>query len=471
MVYLNLIRGGLLAYTPAARNFYRQHAQNTSVRTHVEDRYWREHETVACEVARLYRVDPAIFDRQRANLVLHWKQNRRDFSDAAFAALYDPARIRAAMEARRPNVLMVGYAFSAGGGETFAASLATQMKREGFTLTFLDCDQEPREPGIRGLLSPDIPIVSSLEDLARIVTDFDIGIVHSHHAWVDNSVLDVLPDTTPAAQVVTLHGMYETILPSDLDRIVPRMLKRTARFVNIADKNLLPFTSRGADPSRFVQIDNALAPVPPGPVTRADLGLPEDAFVLTLVSRAIPPKAWDEAIAAVTRARALTPRDIRLVLVGSGAVHERLTVDPDLPDFVTLRGFQSDTRGHFALADMGFLPSRFEGESFPLVLIECLQSGRPMLASAIGEIPRMLATPDGQLAGDLQPLDNWQVPIEDLAARIAAFASDPARLASASAAVPAAAAKFDPALMRAAYARVYLDACAPREGQSSLSSG
>jgi O-antigen biosynthesis protein len=458
MFYLNLIRGGCLAYTPTALNYYRQHSENTSVRTHVEDRYWREHETVACEVARLYRVDPAIFDRQRANLVLHWKQNRRDFTDTAFTALYDTARIRAAMTDRPPNVLMIGYAFSAGGGETFAASLASEMKRAGFTVTYFDCDQEPREPGIRALLSPDIPIVSNLEDMARIVRDFDIGIVHSHHAWVDNSVLDILPADTPAAQVVTLHGMYETILPADLDRIIPRMLKRGTRFVHIADKNLLPFTSRGADPARFTHIDNALRPRPPGPVTRADYGLPEDAFVLTLVSRAIPPKAWDEAIAAVARAREMAPRDIRLLLVGNGAVQDRLAADPALPGFVTLAGFRSDTRGHFALADMGFLPSRFQGESFPLVLIECLQAGRPMIASAIGEIPRMLAAPDGRLAGDLQPLDDWQVPIEDLAARIAGFATDPARLAAALDAVPAAAAKFDPALMQAAYARVYLDA-------------
>jgi glycosyltransferase involved in cell wall biosynthesis len=289
-------------------------------------------------------------------------------------------------------------------------------------------------------------------------------VVHSHHAWVDNSILDVLPEKTPVAQVVTLHGMYETILPADLDRIVPRMLRRGTRFVQIADKNLAPFTSRGADPARFTHIDNALAPVPPTPLSRADLGLPDDAFVLTLVSRAIPPKAWDEAIAAVTRARALTPRDIRLVLVGAGAVHDRLSDDPALPAFVTLTGFQSDTRGYFALADMGFLPSRFEGESFPLVLIECLQAGRPMIASAIGEIPRMLAAPDGTLAGDLQPLTDWQVPVDDLAARIARFATDAALLDAAMAAVPAAAAKFDPAAMRAAYGQVYLDAAGQARG-------
>lgn len=458
MFYLNLIRGGLLAYTPAARNYYRQHGANTSVRSHVEDRYWREHETVATEVASLYRVDPAIFDRMRANLVTHWKLNRQGFDEAAFTACFDTDRIRAAMQTRRPNVLMVGYSFAAGGGETFAAGLATEMKREGFTLTYLDCAQEDRQPGIRALLSPDIPVVSNLSDLRRIVADFDIGIVHSHHAWVDNSVLDILAPDSPAAQVVTLHGMYETIAPADLDRIVPRMLRRTARFVTIADKNLAPFTARGADLARFVHIDNALSPKPMGALSRTDLGLPEDAFVLTLVSRAIPPKGWDEGIAAVARARAMSGRDIRLVLVGNGAVHDRLAADPDLPAFVTLRGFQSDTRAHFAMADMGFLPSRFEGESFPLVLIECLQAGRPMIASAIGEIPRMLATPDGALAGDLQPLADWQIPVEDLAARIAAFATDPARLDAAMAAVPAAAAKFDPAAMRRAYGAVYLAA-------------
>jgi glycosyltransferase involved in cell wall biosynthesis len=469
MFYLNLIRGGLLAYSPAARNYYRQHAQNTSVRSHVEDRYWREHETVATEVASLYRVDPAIFDRMRATLVSHWKLNREGFDEAAFSACFDTARIRAAIEARRPNVLMVGYSFAAGGGETFAAGLATEMKREGFTVTYLDCAQEARQPGIRTLLSPDIPVVSNLSDLLRIVEDFDIGIVHSHHAWVDNSVLDILPEDSPAAQVVTLHGMYETILPADLDRIVPRMLRRTGRFVTIADKNIGPFVSRGADLARFVHIDNALSPKPAGALSRADLGLPEDAFVLTLVSRAIPPKGWDEGIAAVARARAISGRDIRLVLVGNGAVHDRLAANPGLPAFVTLRGFQSDTRAHFAASDMGFLPSRFEGESFPLVLIECLQSGRPMIASAIGEIPRMLrAGPDGALAGDLQPLENWQVPVEDLAARIAAFVTDPARLAAAMAAVPAAAAKFDPLRMRREYGAVYL-AAAGHGGNGALS--
>ncbi len=284
------------------------------------------------------------------------------------------------------------------------------MKREGFTVTFLDCAQEPREPGIRALLSPDIPIVSSLENLAGIVSDFDIGVVHSHHAWVDNSILDVLPEKTPVAQVVTLHGMYETILPADLDRIVPRMLKRGTRFVQIADKNLAPFTSRGADPARFTHIDNALAPVPPTPLSRADLGLPDDAFVLTLVSRAIPPKAWDEAIAATARARDLSGRDIRLVLVGSGAVHDRLSADPALPPFVTLRGFRSDTRAHFALADMGFLPSRFEGESFPLVLIECLQAGRPMIASAIGKSPACSPRPTAPLRAIFSPSPTGRSP-------------------------------------------------------------
>ena len=57
MFYLNILRGGLLAYSPSARNYYRLHQTNTSVGSYSTDRYYREHEAVAKEAARLYGVD------------------------------------------------------------------------------------------------------------------------------------------------------------------------------------------------------------------------------------------------------------------------------------------------------------------------------------------------------------------------------------------------------------------------------
>ncbi|EYD74798.1 hypothetical protein Rumeso_03661 [Rubellimicrobium mesophilum DSM 19309] len=455
MFYLNILRGGLLAYSPKARNYYRLHQTNTSVGSYSTDQYYREHEAVAKEAARLYGLDEERLQRQREDLIHHWKANRPEWDVAAFDACYDLRAIRAAAGARKPNVLVVGYGFCSGGGETFAIQVANQMKAEGHNVTFLDCGQEPEVPGIRALLDRDIPVVTALHALEAIVEAFEIDIIHSHHAWVDNSLLDLLPEGSRARHVLTLHGMYETIPEKDLDRIVPRMARRVSSFAYISDKNLGPFVSRVPGVrDRFQRIDNALAPVPFEARSRAEFGIPDDAFLLVTVSRAMPEKGWREAVAAVTRAREATGRDIHLMLVGDGVVHQAL-MSEGTPDFVHLAGFRPDTRAFYAMGDLGLLPSRFAGESFPLVLIECLQAGRPMLATALGEIPRMLDAGDGRLAGGTLPLVDGGLDVEGLAQLIGRFAAEPGAYAEALARVPEAAAKFDPRLMRAAYSEVY----------------
>ena len=55
--YLHLIRGGLVAYTPHATNYYRLHPNNTSVSLHDKDIYYQEHEKVTKELLLLYRLD------------------------------------------------------------------------------------------------------------------------------------------------------------------------------------------------------------------------------------------------------------------------------------------------------------------------------------------------------------------------------------------------------------------------------
>lgn len=65
---------------------------------------------------------------------------------------------------------------------------------------------------------------------------------------------------------------------------------------------------------------------------------------------------------------------------------------------------------------MGLLPSRFSGESFPLVLIECLLSGRPAIASDLGEIRNILTDPEtGRQAGLIFSLKDGGIPVAELA--------------------------------------------------------
>ena len=118
-------------------------------------------------------------------------------------------------------------------------------------------------------------------------------------------------------------------------------------------------------------------------------------------------KGWAEAVEAIIQARGLCDADIHLILLGDGPEYDRL-LDNDLPQYIHLEGFKRNVRSYFATSQFGFLPSKFRGESFPLVIIECLQTGRPVLASDIGEVSYMLDSGDG-LAGKKHNADQSRI--------------------------------------------------------------
>jgi glycosyltransferase involved in cell wall biosynthesis len=117
-------------------------------------------------------------------------------------------------------------------------------------------------------------------------------------------------------------------------------------------------------------------------------------------------------------------------------------------------GFRPNIRDYFAISDIGFLPSRFRGESFPLVLIDCLLAGRPILASNIGEIRYMLESSEG-LAGELFDLEAWEIPIEALGQIILALANDPVAYQRILRCVPFASAKFNMGIVVDKYEEIY----------------
>lgn len=453
LFYLALIRGGSVAYNPGMLNYYRVHQGSTAQSTYKRDVYYREHELVARYALEHYAVPDDFVRKQEANLRKHWKRFRDDFSEDAFKACYDPVRLEAANTRRKPNILLATYAFVAGGGETFPIFLANLFKAHGYTVTLLSCDREPREEGVRDLLRPDIPVVTDIENIARLVERFGIDIVHSHHSWVDSEVLINLPKGSRAQAVISMHGTYELMQPIDQDAVVPRLVQRSGAVVFTSGKNLKPLERLGlADSPKIVGIPNALPAVRLEPVDRRDLDLAPDSFVLCLVSRAIPEKGWEEALEAVARARAMSDADIRLLLIGEGPEYDRLR--PTVPEFARFLGFRKNVRDYFATADLGFLPSRFKGESFPLTLIDCLAVGTPFLASDVGEIRHMLDA-SGRLAGATVSLRDWELPVDEMAEIIARAAGRGADYEGMRESVAEAYKKFDPDVMVERYANVY----------------
>lgn len=465
--YLSIIRGGLVAYSPSAVNFYRQHALNTSVNTQKEDTYYKEHETVARYLAKLYHLENTDFEKQQEQLYQHWCTNRGASESEAFRKLYNIDKVLRQTVNRKPNIVMAVYALAAGGGETFPIMLANLLADRGYAVTVFNCKEQTTEPGVRRMLAKCIPLLEleRMELAGAAFSDMGIELVHSHHAWVDVSLATLLLNHEDIHQIVTMHGMYEMMSPAQLQVLSPLLQRKIDRFVYTAEKNIAAFSSEFRQDKGFRKINNALPVADIIPVSRVELHIGSDDFVMCLVARAIPEKGWEEAINAVVWANERSGRKIHLLLIGEGPEFDRLK-PYTLHAFVHFLGFRANIRDYFALSDMGFLPSRFKGESSPLVLIDCLLSGKPILASDVGEIRHMLDSEEG-LAGKLFDLVEWEIQIEALGLIILALATEPFVYQELHRIVPMAAAKFDTGTMANKYEEVYLEVLAGSESYTA----
>jgi glycosyltransferase involved in cell wall biosynthesis len=453
--YLSIIRGGLVAYSPNASNYYRQHALNTSVNAQKEALYYQEHEIVALYLSKLYPLDPSDFERQEKHLYAHWCSRHNASGLNEFKALYNLDRVVSRMSDRKPNLVMAVYALTAGGGEIFPIILAKLLHNKGYAITVLNCNEQNTEPGVRSLLPSNIPLleVNRIELMGAVFSDMDIELVHSHHAWVDVFLATYLLNNNNLKHIVSMHGMYEMMTPAQLKNLMPLLKRQVSSFVYTAEKNLVPFSEAFREEKGFYLINNALPLSNITPISRAALGISSEDFLLCMVARAIPEKGWAEAIAAVVWANVQSNRKIQLLLIGDGPELDRLKSEM-VHEFIHFLGFRSNIRAYFATADMGFLPSRFTGESAPLVLIDCLCAGKPLLASNIGEISNMLATKDG-FAGELFDLKNGNIPVESVGQIILKLANEPDSYQALLDRLPLAANKFNVDLMVDQYEAVY----------------
>ncbi|MEI8175075.1 MAG: glycosyltransferase [bacterium] len=413
--YLHIMRGGAIAYTTEAINYFRQHSKNTSTNLETKDIYYTEHEYVSITIAELYPVSPIIFDEQNKRLQNLWKLKRKTYDEITFRKYYNIDKIKGYCKKRKPNVAIFGYSFSPGGGETFPIFLANILYDNGYGITFIDCNKETRIDGIRKMLKPSIPVLKlkSIYKIPIITKSLGIKILHSHHAWVDsniNKIIEYMPD---CKHLITLHGMYEMMEEKRVKTILPNLYKKVDHWVYTTDKNIDVFKKNNLyNKNKFTKIGNALVRYKINKISKESLKIDNNAFVFCLVSRSIPEKGWEETIQCIEQARLISKKDIQLIIIGDGNEKDRLQQKPQ--NFIHFLGFKSNIRDYYAMSNMGILPSRFKGESFPLTIIDCLFAGKPVLASNIGEIEKMLNNENKRYAGCLFNLENWKIPKKEL---------------------------------------------------------
>lgn len=245
-------------------------------------------------------------------------------------------------------------------------------------------------------------------------TDADVLHVHDYksafYAWLASRRRRPL-------LVATLHGWVDHSQSLRLyTRLELVLLRRFDALVVVASEQVKRLAEAGIPHARIHQVDNAFAtlPEPPGSgdcesaaALRDTLGLPMGAFVFAAVARLSPEKNIPLLLDAFHAIATTDPAPV-LLIVGDGPQREALEAQTrrlGIGDRVHFAGMRNDMERIYPLIDRLVLSSLNEG--MPLVVLEAMMHAIPIIASAVGDVPRLLAnTEHGQLvaAGDVHAL-------------------------------------------------------------------
>jgi len=238
--------------------------------------------------------------------------------------------------------------------------------------------------------------------LADVFRRHRVSLAHSHEftmavygAWAARKA--------GIPHLITMHGSryYAARLQR---RIAMRLAAQSSSTTVAVSRSLSEHLARDLwlRSSRIVTIPNGVRPpVLDGSSTlRAELGLPATAQLAVAVGNLYPVKGHSVLLDALGLLAVRFPQ-LHVAIAGRGELEgmlRRRAMELHVSDRFHLLGLRSDIANVLAGADVFVLPSLSEG--VPLALLEAMLTRKPVIASAVGEVPIVL---DGGRAGALVP--------------------------------------------------------------------
>jgi glycosyltransferase involved in cell wall biosynthesis len=300
------------------------------------------------------------------------------------------------------TVAHVLSSFGMGGQERMALDLASSQKKRGHRVIAVSLAPDAEGPlgenfRAAGVETASLPKHAGFDAslpvrLATLLGGVHADVVHTHnpHAMIYGAPAAGL---ARVRSVHTKHGM---------NRDEPRRLwlRRTAATLVDAYVAVTPALAKVAadaaecDPTRIHVVPNGIdsARFTPNAAARArvraELGIPASAWLVGTVGRLAPEK--NQALLIRAMAPLLDERR-QLVVIGDGperAALEQARAETWRAEFCHLLGARSDVAPYLAALDVFVLTSRTEG--LPLVLLEAMATGIPVVSTAVGGIPDLI---------------------------------------------------------------------------------
>jgi len=304
-----------------------------------------------------------------------------------------------------------------GGLETVVRQLSTGLHRRGHAvrvLCRLDMGVDPDEhPLVRALGRSGVDVqafslphrayLAGRREVTSRLRAFEADVVHTHGYHAD--VIGALAARAASVpRVATAHGFTGGGWKNRLFEALQRRSYGSAAAVIAVSEPLAERLSRDSRISDLVTcLPNAWARStnrPDREAARRELGLSPDAVVVGWVGRMTREKAPDVAVAALSDPAAA---HLTLCLVGEGPMRAGLAgnaVDGSGARLVWA-GAVPDAGRLFTAFDALLLSSRTEGT--PMVLLEAMDAGVPIVATSVGGVPNVLGPSEAALVPPEDP--------------------------------------------------------------------
>ena len=225
-------------------------------------------------------------------------------------------------------------------------------------------------------------------ELAALCAEWDIDVVHCHYLREHYTALLAKKYNSKIRVVYTNHF----VLANDaVTRFTNRRMDKVQdQMIAVCNRGREQLIANGWSGARIQVIFNAVDPQAwagdrSASTLRAELGIPEDRFVMLCASRFAGDKGHRYLIDSVKRLTGLTDRPFTLVLAGDGPLLEpsrEQVKNLGLEDCVSFIGFRKDIKNLYHGADLYVNASQHEALSF--LIIEAMAAGLPVIATDMG---------------------------------------------------------------------------------------
>jgi glycosyltransferase involved in cell wall biosynthesis len=310
------------------------------------------------------------------------------------------------------------------GAERTLLELATYLRDQGWDSRVVAVEGDGAAELIRYAADQGIPgeayvptgrlgLMPMLRELGAMLARESRAIVHSHGYKLD-LVLAMLGVPRRLGCIATCHSWYrETTKLRALEYLDKRAVRRFDHVAAVSEEIYRDLRASGIPSDRVSKINNGISVPMFDPQTRetirSEWKLAPDEKLIVQIGRL----AKSKRNAALLKALAALSGEVKakVALVGNGEEREGLAAlahSIGVQDRVIFGGYRRDAAAIMAAADVLAITSNKEG--LPIVLLEAMAVGCPIIATAVGAIPEVL---NGDSA--------WIVPVDDDVALVRAL--------------------------------------------------